>query len=95
MSAALSRRRLLLGPLARDAQRSAATVDASCLAARGIYCRSCAEACTRAALGITLLAGGFARVAIDPEACNACGDCVEVCPVSAIQVPATPVNAHA
>lgn len=94
MSAALSRRRLLLGQLARDAEQSAATVNTSCLAAQGIYCRSCAEACTRSALSLTPLAGGLAHVAIDPEACNACGECVEVCPVSAIQVPAQPVNAH-
>lgn len=56
----------------------------SCLAARAVYCRSCAEICPEGALRIRPLPRGLAEVAIDPDRCTGCGDCLAVCPADAL-----------
>jgi ferredoxin-type protein NapF len=70
-----------------------AQISPSCLALRGVVCRSCGEICDEDAIGFRLQRGGTARPQIDPGACNGCGGCVRVCPVGAIEIrhPPAPV----
>jgi ferredoxin-type protein NapF len=60
-----------------------AVADA-CLNRRGVECRVCGEACETRALRFRPAPGGIAALVIEPESCTGCGDCVSVCPVSAI-----------
>lgn len=56
----------------------------TCLSRRGVECRVCGEACDARALRFVPARGGIAQLQIDAAACTGCGDCVGVCPVSAI-----------
>jgi ferredoxin-type protein NapF len=86
ISAMPSRRRFLMlgdpAPAAGLARR--ARVSASCLAARGTFCRSCAEHCEPRAIRFELLPAGRSLPHIDDALCNACGECVRVCPAQAM-----------
>lgn len=74
-------------PRALDAMREPwswrAAVQPSCLAARGVLCQSCRDACPHAALAFPPLSA-VARPRIDPARCNGCGACVRACPAAAI-----------
>nr|WP_295374756.1 ferredoxin-type protein NapF [Pseudoxanthomonas sp.] len=61
-----------------------AAVGDACLAARGVVCASCRDACPQSAILIPPAARGGARV--DAEACSGCGACVAVCPTGAIHL---------
>ena len=63
-----------------------ARVDDHCLAARGVVCRSCQDACDARAIVFAHRPGAVAAPAIDAVRCTGCGACVSVCPVSAIEV---------
>ena len=63
-----------------------ATIDAGCLARRGIACRSCSDHCPAAAIRFRLIVGGAALPELDAAACSGCGACVAVCPVQAIHI---------
>ena len=63
-----------------------ARVSGNCLAARGTFCRSCGEQCEPKAMRFQLLPGGRSLPLIDDERCNACGDCVRVCPAQALSL---------
>lgn len=76
------------GALVRDGARAwtaRAAIDGKCLAAGGVHCRSCGDACDRAAVRFRPLPDGRWLPAID-DACNGCGACVAVCPVGAVAV---------
>ncbi|MDF2233182.1 4Fe-4S dicluster domain-containing protein [Albimonas sp. CAU 1670] len=92
MGVSLSRRAFLGGAEPTPAPDSPrlAVVGQGCLAARGVYCRSCAESCEAAALRIRPLPGGRAEIAIDPDRCTGCGDCLGVCPVEALSLQQRP-----
>ncbi len=62
------------------------TIDANCLAARGIECRVCAEVCERRAIVMKLRVGGPAQPVVESQACNGCGACVAPCPGDAIAI---------
>jgi ferredoxin-type protein NapF len=81
MDASLQRRRFLLG---RGAA-AIAEVGEACLERRGIVCRACGDACDRGAIAF-LPVGGGARPLVDAGRCDACAQCVPVCPASAITV---------
>lgn len=81
----LPRREFLMGRLGR-APREVARVGAGCLERLGIACGSCRDACGVRAIGVLPPAGGIAGVVIDPQRCNGCGDCLEVCPPAAIDL---------
>lgn len=59
-------------------------VSDSCLNRRGVECRVCGDACDARALRFRPAPGGIASLAVELDACTGCGDCVSVCPVSAI-----------
>lgn len=59
-------------------------IDARCLNRRGVECRVCGDACEARALRFVPARGGIAQLQVDTASCTGCGDCVAVCPVSAI-----------
>lgn len=63
-----------------------ANIDASCLAARGIVCRTCGEHCEAGAISFKLALGGRAVAEIDETACTGCGACVGICPGNSISI---------
>ena len=64
----------------------AATIDAECIAYRGVVCRSCGEHCETAALRFVPVVGRGSMPRLDIERCTGCGACVGVCPVKAIRM---------
>ena len=80
----ISRRGFLGGARRVPSRASAPTISESCLAARGVYCRSCADACEEAAIRVVPALGGTVRILIDAERCTSCGDCARTCPAVAI-----------
>ena len=87
MTLRISRRQLLGGAA------PVAAISDRCFAVEGIYCRSCGDVCAERAIGFTLLPGGRAVAAVDPDLCTGCGDCAPVCPASAISLPHAPRTA--
>jgi ferredoxin-type protein NapF len=71
------------------------SVTASCLAKRGVICRTCEEACDAGAVSFALRAGAVAVPRIDLDKCTRCGDCVPACPTAAIVVAAPTERDHA
>ena len=60
--------------------------DDRCLALRGVSCRSCGDCCERGALGFRLAVGGSARLEINPDLCNGCGECIGICPAHSLSL---------
>ncbi|MDP2194573.1 MAG: 4Fe-4S dicluster domain-containing protein [Rhodocyclaceae bacterium] len=94
----ISRRQFLRGrfsaqptptaPEDADAPRLA-VIDVACIAlAQGVFCRSCGDACAATAIRFSPRLGGAACPVILAEQCTGCGDCVAVCPASAIHLSA-------
>ncbi|MDO8958991.1 MAG: 4Fe-4S dicluster domain-containing protein [Rhodocyclaceae bacterium] len=70
-----------------------AVVGITCIAfAQGVFCRSCGDACAAAAIRFSPRLGGAACPIILAEQCTGCGDCVSVCPASAITLAVTSGN---
>ncbi|MCK0510320.1 ferredoxin-type protein NapF [Aromatoleum buckelii] len=61
-----------------------ATIGAPCLAALGVECRVCGDACSVAAIRFRPRPGSVAQPHLDAERCNGCGACYAPCPVNAI-----------
>jgi len=59
-------------------------ITESCLAARGVVCRSCGDRCEAAAILFPLVRGEVPRPQLLPERCTGCGACVGVCPAGAV-----------
>ena len=64
----------------------AVEIAGSCLANRGVVCRSCGEACDEGAIRFRLRVGSAAEPQVEQAACTGCGYCVSVCPVQALRV---------
>jgi len=69
---------------ASEAWRHKAVVSDACLAARGVMCRSCEDACEPQAIRFPLVAGKVPGPVIDAKACTGCGACLRHCPEQAI-----------
>ncbi len=65
-----------------------AAIGADCLAARGVECRVCGEACPEGAIRFRPQRGGVARPQLDEAACTGCGACIGPCPTRAIAMQA-------
>lgn len=65
-----------------------AVIAPSCLAANGVECRVCGEACPTGAIRFRPRLGGVALPALTLDSCNGCGACFAPCPVRAITVKA-------
>ena len=58
----------------------------ACLADRGVECRLCGEACDAGAIRFPPRLGGVAAPVIDHDRCTGCGDCLPLCPPSALKL---------
>lgn len=77
-----ARRRFLKGEFSARAHPPA--LAPSCLALSRVMCRACADACGPRAIHFLRQAGSAAVPRVEAAACTGCGDCIPVCPVSAI-----------
>ncbi len=87
MNATLTRRSLFKafrpeGDAAEPVER-VAQIGPACVEPRGVTCRRCGESCDVGAITFRLMRGG-AQPLLDISTCTGCGDCLAVCPVSAI-----------
>ncbi|SMN16184.1 Ferredoxin-type protein NapF (periplasmic nitrate reductase) [uncultured Candidatus Thioglobus sp.] len=72
--------------LDKDPWGLTAKIKDNCLSKIGVICQSCSEVCERGAINFSLQMGGIPSIGLDVSNCNGCGDCVSICPKSAIQV---------
>lgn len=63
-----------------------ARIGDACLAAQGVECRICGEACPTGAIRFRPRLGGVALPALEIDACNGCGACFGPCPVRSIAI---------
>lgn len=63
-----------------------ATIKHHCFSEQGIICRSCGEVCEFEAISFQLIVGGGAKVNLNNNLCDGCGECVHICPANAIEV---------
>lgn len=77
---------MLFRPTTEQPWDMKAQINQSCLAQNKIECRSCGDMCEVQAIRFKLQAGGVALPELDTDACNGCGACLSVCPVSAISM---------
>jgi len=58
----------------------------TCLARKGVVCRSCGDVCAAVAIRFRPQLGGSALPEVDPSRCTGCGGCVAPCPARAIEL---------
>ena len=63
-----------------------ASIGETCLAADGIECRVCGEACGAGAIRFRPRIGGIALPQLDASGCTGCGACYAPCPANAIEM---------
>ncbi|MBT1442969.1 ferredoxin-type protein NapF [Shewanella sp. JM162201] len=63
-----------------------AQISTSCLAASGIWCQSCKDACDERAIRFTPAIGKAPMPELELDACTGCGACVAPCPSHAISI---------
>lgn len=76
---------------ANSAWRWTVSIGDACLAAQGVVCFSCRDACPERAISF-VPSRGVAQPALDASRCNACGACVAACPPSAIRLVANDLD---
>lgn len=75
------------GALSQEGRESwtwVARAEESCLAMRGVTCRTCEDFCDQRAIRFRLEPGGRSSPLIDEAACTGCGSCAGGCPEGAI-----------
>ncbi len=70
---------------ASDETAQGVTLAANCLAYAGVACRLCDDACPPSAIRFKPKLGGHYHPEIDSEKCTSCMNCLDECPVGAIQ----------
>ena len=63
-----------------------ASIEESCIAYKGVVCRTCGEMCDERAISFRPRVGGVSAPELDSELCNGCGACVAPCPNSSIKM---------
>ncbi len=63
-----------------------ASIAPSCLAAQGVECRICGEACDERAIRFELAIGKVAQPHIQTDQCTGCGACAAPCPSDSIRI---------
>jgi len=64
-----------------------ASVDTeTCIAFKGVECRSCHDPCEPRAIRMPPQRGGIAIPHVDVTLCTGCGACYAVCPVQAVRI---------
>lgn len=87
-NAQMSRRQFLrraTDGAAPDETVQGVTLAANCLAYAGVACRLCDDACQPSAIRFKPKLGGHYHPEINSEICTSCMNCLDVCPVGAIQ----------
>lgn len=64
----------------------AAVIADSCIATKGVVCRTCGEQCDERAITFRPRVGGVSNPELDIKACTGCGACVGPCPVKAVSI---------
>lgn len=62
----------------------AAILAEDCLAAAGVHCQSCGDACPEAAIRFRPRIGGPPLPELSVPACTGCGACIATCPAGAV-----------
>ncbi len=58
----------------------------TCIAHKGVECRSCYDPCESRAIKMPPRLGGISIPLINTDSCTGCGACVSVCPVQAVTI---------
>lgn len=61
------------------------TLTENCLARQSVECHRCQDSCEPMAITFRPTLSGIYQPQLDSQACNGCGACVAICPVSAIK----------
>ncbi|MBU0753091.1 MAG: ferredoxin-type protein NapF [Gammaproteobacteria bacterium] len=61
-------------------------IGSTCLATKGVVCRTCGDVCPVAAIRFRPQLGGSALPEVEPSRCTGCGGCVAPCPARAIEL---------
>jgi len=64
----------------------------TCIAYRGVECRSCQDPCAVRAISMPPRRGGISVPVLDAGRCNGCGACFNICPVSAVSMNSNPIE---
>jgi ferredoxin-type protein NapF len=76
----------------RGKWRNKSEINSQCLNSQGVYCQSCKDSCEAHAIIFKHAGRGIQLPVIDSERCTHCKDCVESCPVDAIEISDAQVN---
>jgi ferredoxin-type protein NapF len=85
MTAEMNRRQFLTG--SGEGRKAGPHVEASCLAALGVHCQTCGDACPEAAIRFRPRLGLPPMPELDADLCTLCAECVKVCPADALRIP--------
>lgn len=65
-----------------------------CLAFQNVVCRTCGETCEHQAIRFSPRLGAAAEPRLQTELCTGCGDCLVVCPTTALSLVDAPESIH-